>query len=61
MQDAEFNVLDAERSNLHQNLCRTQQCAPKSMLNAAIRPKINAERSKWPQKSMQNVAMCSRV
>ena len=37
---------DAERNNLAQNLCRTEQFGPESMQNAAIGPRINAERSK---------------
>ena len=58
--------IDAERSNLAQSKCRTQQFGPESMQNAAKRHHIDAERCKidpnrWRtqqinRKSLQNAA-----
>ena len=63
--------INAERSNLAQNRCRTQQFGPESMQNAAIWPRIYAGRSNLAQnlcrtqqfgpESMQNAAIWPRI
>ena len=47
----------AERSNLAQNRCRTQQVGPESMQNAAIMPGIDAERSNLAPKRCRTLIL----